>query len=496
MSFVLALDQGTTSSRAIVFNRAGQIVSLAQQEFPQILPAPGIVEHDPEAIWQSQLSTARQAIQKAGATAADIAAIGVTNQRETTIVWDRHTGQPVAPAIVWQSRVSAPICEQLQRDGLSELFAHKTGLVIDAYFSGTKLKYLLDTIGGLRARAERGEVLFGTVDTFLLWRLSGGKLHVTDPSNASRTLLFNLHTLDWDDELLRLLDVPRAMLAEVRPTSAVYGQTDPQWFGAPIPLAAACGDQQAATFGQGCFQSGMAKNTYGTGCFLLLNTGTEPIASRHRMLTTIGWQVDGAVTYCLEGAVFIAGAVVQWLRDGLRLIEKSGDIEALSATVSDSDGVVFVPALVGLGAPYWDPHARGTILGLTRGTQAGHIARAALESMAFQTRDVLEAMQHDAGCPLTELRVDGGASVNGPLMQFQADLLGVDVVRSTVSETTALGAAYLAGLAVGYWRDRGEIEQLWCSQQRFTPRPGVDCQRDYRRWQRAVERSRDWARES
>lgn len=490
---LLALDQGTTSSRAIVFDHHGRNVAQAQQEFRQILPQPGLVEHDPEEIWQTQLATARQALAQAQITAAEVKAIGVTNQRETTIVWDRQTGRPVANAIVWQSRVSAPICEQLRAAGHETTFRNKTGLVVDAYFSGTKLKHLLDTIDGLRARAERGEVLFGTVDTFLLWRLSGGKLHVTDVSNASRTLLFNIHTLSWDDELLRLLDIPRAMLPEVRATSEVYGHCDPQWFGGSIPLAAACGDQQAATFGQACFTPGMAKNTYGTGCFMLMNTGEQPIASQHRLLTTIGWQREGRTTYCLEGAVFIAGAIVQWLRDGLGIIKQSSDVEQLSNTVDDNGGVVLVPALVGLGAPYWDPYARGTLLGLTRGTTAGHIARAALESMAYQTRDVLEAMQRDAGLKLTALRVDGGASVNRTLMQFQADLLATRVIRPQVAETTALGVAYLAGLAVGYWRDLSDVERNWQLAAEFEPRMDESQRtRLYQRWQQGVQRSLDW----
>jgi len=493
--YILALDQGTTSSRAIVFDRQGRSVSIAQREFPQHLPSPGVVEHDPEDIWQSQLETAREAIAKAGLTAADIAAIGVTNQRETTIVWDRATGRAVAPAIVWQSRISAPICERLKADGLEPLIRDKTGLVVDAYFSGTKLTYLFETMPELRARAERGELLFGTVDTFLLWRLSGGRLHVTDVSNASRTLLFNLTTLDWDDELLRILNVPRAILPEVRASSEVYGQTDPQWFGGSIPLAAACGDQQAATFGQACFRSGMAKNTYGTGCFMLMNTGERPMRSSHQLLTTVGWKIDGRTTYCLEGAVFIAGAVVQWLRDGLKLIHSSSEIETLAETVESSDGVYFVPALVGLGAPYWDPYARGTILGISRGTTAGHLARAALESIAFQTRDLLEAMQRDSGLQLAELRVDGGASINALLMQFQADMLATRVVRPAIAETTALGAAYLAGLAVGYWSGVEDIEKNWTLGAAYEPAmESNDRTSRYRLWQEAVARSRDWAR--
>src|SRR5438552_6212606 len=418
--YVLALDQGTTSSRAIVFGRDGRAVASAQRELPQIFPAPGEVEHDPEAIWSTQLSVAREALGQARIAAADLAAIGLTNQRETTILWDRHTGRPVANAIVWQSRVSAPLCDELKREGYEDLFRSRTGLVLDAYFSGTKVKYLLDTLPGLRARAERGDVLFGTVDTFLIWRLTGGKRHVTDASNASRTLMFDIRTLDWDDELLRILGVPRRMLPEVRPSSEVYGTADPTLLGAAVPIAGAAGDQQAATFGQACFEPGGAKNTYGTGCFLLLNTGTTPMASRNGLITTIGWQLGREVTYCLEGSVFVAGAVVQWLRDGLRAIDTSAQVEKLAGSVPDSGGVYLVPAFVGLGAPYWDPYARGVIVGLTRGTEIGHVARAAVESMAYQTRDVLDAMQRDAGLRLHQLKVDGGAAVNDGLLQFQA----------------------------------------------------------------------------
>jgi glycerol kinase len=491
--YILALDQGTTSSRAIVFNHSGHAVAKAQQEFPQILPRPGDVEHDPEAIWSSQLAVARQALANAGLGPQDIAAIGVTNQRETTILWDRATGKPVANAIVWQSRVSAPICERLKADGHEQLFRQRTGLVVDAYFSGTKIKHLLDQIDGLRARAERGEILFGTVDTWLLWRLSGGRLHVTDFSNASRTLLFNIHTLDWDDELLKIMDVPRAMLPEVRPSSERYGETAAEWFGGAIPLAGCAGDQQAATFGQACFQTGSAKNTYGTGCFLLLNTGPKPARSDNNLLTTIGWGIDGQMTYCLEGSVFIAGAVVQWLRDGLGIIKDSQDVERLAASVPDSHGVYLVPGFVGLGAPYWDPYARGAILGLTRGTTAAHIARAALDSIAYQTRDLVLAMERDSGLTLTDLRVDGGAAVNNGLMQFQADVLGTSVCRPVTHETTALGAAYLAGLAVGYWKSQDEIGKNWALDRKFEPRMPAN-QRDqlYAQWLKAVERSRDW----
>ncbi|HEX3725360.1 MAG TPA: glycerol kinase GlpK [Pirellulales bacterium] len=492
--YILALDQGTTSSRAIVFGHDGRVRSMAQQEFEQILPGPGLVEHDAEVIWSSQLQVARDALAGAGLTAADLAAIGVTNQRETTILWERATGRPVGHAIVWQSRVSAGICERLKADGHEEVFRAKTGLVVDPYFSGTKIKHLLDTTSGLRRRAQAGEILFGTVDSWLIWKLTGGKRHVTDYSNASRTLVFNIHTLDWDDELLGVLDIPRAMLPEVRSSSEVLGETSAEWFGGKIPIAGCAGDQQAATFGQACFQTGSAKNTYGTGCFLLLNTGHEAVASNNKLLTTIGWGRAGKITYCLEGSVFIGGAVVQWLRDGLGIIEKSIDVEALAATVADAGGVYFVPAFVGLGAPYWDPYARGTIVGITRGTTAAHIARAAIESMAFQSRDLLDAMVRDSGLPLTNLKVDGGACVNNAMMQFQADILGIDVQRPQVSETTALGAAYLAGLAVGYWGDEQEIADNWALDRDFRPQmPDVEREQRHREWKRAVERSLDWA---
>jgi glycerol kinase len=491
--FILALDQGTTSSRAIVFRHDGAVVSVAQQEFEQIFPAPGQVEHDPEAIWSSQLQVARDALAKAGLSAADIAAIGVTNQRETTVLWDRVSGKPVANAIVWQSRVTAPICEDLKRQGLEEMVRAKTGLIIDPYFSGTKIKHLLDTVPGLRGRAERGDILFGTVDSFLIWRLTGGRAHVTDISNASRTLLFNIHTRDWDDDLLRVLGVPRAMLPAVRSNSERYGDTDPALLGRAVPIAGAAGDQQAALFGQACFEPGTAKNTYGTGCFMLLNTGETAVPSQHGLLTTVAWQVGDRVTYCLEGAVFIAGAAVQWVRDGLKAIQSSAEVERLAATVDDAGGVYLVPAFVGLGAPHWDPYARGLIIGLTRDTRLGHIARATVDSMAYQTRDVLELMQREAGLNLSALRVDGGAAANNPLLQFQADLLGVPVHRPVVSETTALGAAYLAGLAVGYWSSTDDVTRNWALDREFTPQMDA-ARRDAlcRGWTKAVTRSRDW----
>lgn len=491
--FILSLDSGTTSCRAIVFGHDGRVVSQAQQEIQQFYPRPGEVEHDPEEIWNTQLAVAREALRIAEIEAEQVASIGITNQRETTILWEKSSGRPIGKAIVWQSRVSAPICTRLKADGLEPLFREKTGLVVDAYFSGTKIKHLLDQNPGLRTAAERGEILFGTVDTYLLWRLSGGKLHITDVSNASRTLLFNIQTLAWDPELLRILNVPRAMLPEIRPSSALYGETDAQLFGSPIPLSGAAGDQQAATFGQACFQPGSAKNTYGTGCFLLLNTGPFAIPSRHGLLTTVGWQIGRETTYCLEGAVFIAGAAVQWLRDELQIIKSSSEIEELAAQVPDNGGVYFVPALVGLGAPYWDPHARGAIVGLTRGSNRSHLARAALESMAFQTRDILDAMQDDAGIRLNTLKVDGGATVNNLLMQFQADVLGTPVRRPVVRETTALGAAYLAGLAVGYWESQADITQNWALDREFAPlMPGHSRDRLYRTWKRATERALHW----
>jgi len=491
--FVLALDQGTTSSRAIVFDRSGKAVSSAQQEFPQIFPGPGHVEHNPEDIWSTQLATAKEAIARAGISALDLAAIGVTNQRETTVLWEKATGKPIANAIVWQSRVTAPICDRLKAAGHEATFRQKTGLVVDAYFSGTKIKHLLDSFDGLRDRAARGEVLFGTIDTFLIWRLTGGKCHVTDVSNASRTLIFNIHTMQWDDELLRLLDIPRAMLPEVRSSSEVYGQTDPELFGAAIPVAGDAGDQQAALFGQACFEPGSAKNTYGTGCFMLLNTGDKPVPSKKGLLTTVAWKIGGKTTYALEGSVFVAGAAVQWLRDGLKAITASADVEKLMSQVPDTDGVYLVPAFVGLGAPYWDPRARGVIVGLTRNSSVAHVARAAVDAMAYQTRDVLEAMQAESGLPLKTLKVDGGAAANAMLLQFQADLLNVSVRRPVVAETTALGAAYLAGLAVGYWNGFEDVTHNWALDREF--RPAMDAalrEKLYAGWKKAVTRSLDW----
>jgi len=491
--YILALDQGTTSSRAILFDHNGLIAYVAQQEFPQIYPAPGLVEHNPEDIWSSQLAVAHAVMKQAGATAADVAAIGITNQRETALVWEKSTGKPVFNAIVWQSRLTVPICDELKAKGFDKELRARTGLVTDAYFSGTKVKWILDNVPGAREKADRGELLFGNVDTFLMWRLTRGRVHVTDYTNASRTLMFNIYKGEWDDVILKEFGVPRSMLPTVMPSSAVYGETDAEFFGAPIKMAGDAGDQQAATFGQACYEVGMAKNTYGTGCFMLINTGNKAVPSQNGLLTTIAWGYDNALTYALEGSIFITGAAVQWLRDGLKAIKNSVDVEALAATVPDNGGVYLVPAFVGLGAPYWDPNARGTIIGLTRGSTVGHIARATLESMCYQTRDVLEAMEADSGVTLKTLRVDGGAVVNNLLMQFQADILGVAVQRPKVAETTALGAAYLAGLAVGFWSSKEEVAKQWAIDRTFEPQMSAD-QRDslYAGWKRAVERSLNW----
>ena len=494
---VLALDQGTTSSRAIAFGHDGRPVASAQQAFEQRFPEPGHVTHDPEAIWGTQLGVAREVVQRIGGPER-IAAIGITNQRETTVVWDRATGAPVADAIVWQSRITAPACERLRAAGLEALFRERTGLPLDAYFSGPKIAHILDAdpTAGLRARAEQGELAFGTVDAFLAWRLTGGRVHATDVSNASRTLLFDIGRLAWDDELLGHVGVPRAVLPEVLPTSGVIGETDASIFGRPIPIAALAGDQQAATFGQACFRPGEAKVTYGTGAFLLLNVGDRPVASQNRLLTTVLWQLGagGPVAYALEGSVFVAGAAVQWLRDGLRAIDASADIERLAASVPDSGGIVVVPAFTGLGAPYWDPDARGAILGITRGTGLAEIARATLDGIAQQVADVVEAMATDTGRPLEALRADGGAAANDGLLQLQADLLDLPVERPVVAETTALGAACLAGLAVGFWRDTAEIEAHWALDRRFEPSMAGERRASMRRtWARAVDRVRGWA---
>ena len=496
MSCILALDQGTTSSRAILFDRAGAIKAAAQKEFRQIFPQPGWVEHDANEIWETQVRVAAEAIARAGISARDIAAIGITNQRETTVVWERASGKPVCNAIVWQDRRTAAMCDKLKAGGREELFSAKTGLVLDAYFSGTKLRWILDNVAGVRARAVAGELAFGTIDSWLIWKLSGGKSHVTDASNASRTLLFNIHTGDWDDELLELLAIPRAVLPQVVASSGVIAETAAELFAACIPIAGIAGDQQAALFGQRCVTPGMVKNTYGTGCFMLMHTGEKPVRSRNKLLTTTAWRTGGRDEYALEGSVFIAGAVVQWLRDSLGIIKTSGEVEALAASVPDNGGVYFVPAFAGLGSPHWDPYARGTVVGLTRGTGAAHIARAALESIAYQTADVLRAMESDAGIKLSELRVDGGATQNDLLMQFQADVLGVRVVRPKVFETTALGAAYLAGLAVGYWKDADEISVQWQTDRTFEPAMARDeVARLMAGWEKALTRARQWAGE-
>ncbi len=492
MSFVLALDQGTTSSRALVFDHAGRVVATAQQEFRQIFPEPGWVEHDPTEIWATQSGVMHEALAKAGLTGRDLAAIGITNQRETTLLWERATGRPLANAIVWQDRRTASTCDALRAASHEATFTAKTGLVLDPYFSGTKLKWLLDNVPLARARAARGELAFGTVDSWLLWRLTDGAVHVTDSTNASRTLLCDIHAGAWDDELLALLDVPREVLPRIVPSSGVVASASVG--GVAVPIAGVAGDQQAALFGQACDRSGLAKNTYGTGCFLLQNTGATAVASKNRLLTTVAWDIGGARTYALEGSVFVAGAAVQWLRDGLKIIRAAADVEALAASERDNGGVYMVPAFAGLGAPHWDPYARGAVLGLTRGSTAGHLARAVLESIAYQSADVLSAMERDAGAKLTELRVDGGASANELLMKFQADVLGVPVVRPEVLETTALGAAYLAGLAVGFWKDASELRANWRIGRRFEPTMSRDEAAALRAgWEKAVGRAKGWA---
>jgi len=493
--YILALDQGTTSSRAILFDHAGRPHASAQREFRQIFPQPGWVEHDANDIWASQEGVLRQVLRDSGVAASDVAAIGVTNQRETTVLWDRATGEPVANAIVWQDRRNAAFCEQLVEQGKADVIQRKTGLVLDAYFSATKLKWLLDNVAGARARAERGELAFGTVDSWLIYKMSGA--HLTDTSNAARTMLFNIHTLQWDTDLLALLDIPASLLPDVVPSSGVAAHTYVDLLGVAVPIAGIAGDQQAATFGQACLKPGMAKNTYGTGCFMLMNVGKRPLPSKNRLLTTVGWSLGldaNQTDYLLEGSAFIAGAAVQWMRDGIGIIRDSSEVEALATSVPDSGGLVFVPAFAGLGAPYWDPYARGTLIGITRGTGKAHIARAALEGVAYQNVDVLSAMQDDAGIALSELRVDGGAARNDMLMQFQADILNVPVVRPVVTETTALGAAYLAGLAVGFWASQDEIAAQWQVGRRFEPKMAAEERLSrLHKWQRAVERSRDWS---
>src|SRR5690349_5756070 len=492
MRCILALDQGTTSSRAIIFDEAGSIRGSAQQEFRQFFPQPGWVEHDATEIWATQSGVMHEALAKAGVTARDVAAIGITNQRETTVVWERATGRPLANAIVWQDRRTAPLCDELRTSGKAMLIAEKTGLVIDAYFSGTKLKWLLDNVPGARERALRGELAFGTIDSWLIFQLTGGAAHVTDASNASRTLLFDIRRGEWDDELLGLLDVPRSVLPQVVASSGVCAET--LLDGVSVPIAGIAGDQQAALFGQACLAPGLAKNTYGTGCFLLINTGHEAVASRNNLVTTVAWKRGDALDYALEGSVFIGGAVVQWLRDGLQIIRSATEVEALAASVPDGGGVYFVPAFAGLGAPHWDAYARGSIFGLTRGATGGHIARAALESIAYQSAELVRAMESDADIRLSELRVDGGATANNLLMQFQADILGVPVIRPKVAETTALGAAYLAGLAVGYWRDPGDIAANWQAERRFEPAMSRDKAASLMAdWSKAVERAKRWA---
>ncbi|AOM80138.1 glycerol kinase GlpK [Pedobacter steynii] len=494
--FILALDQGTTSSRAIIFNHDGEVVAVAQKPFEQIFPKPGWVEHDANEIWYSQSSVAAEVIAKSDLNGLNIAAIGITNQRETTIVWDKETGIPVYNAIVWQDRRTAKYCDELKEKGWSDKIKEKTGLVIDAYFSGTKVKWILDNVKGARERAENGELCFGTVDSWLVWKFTRGAMHITDVSNASRTLMFNIHTMEWDKELLELLTIPESMLPEVKQSSEIYGDTVTTLFASKIPIAGIAGDQQAALFGQMCVDAGMTKNTYGTGCFMLMNTGHKPVLSKNNLLTTVAWKIDGKVTYALEGSVFVGGAAIQWLRDGLGIIRTSAESEKLAASVEDNGGVYFVPALTGLGAPYWDQYARGAIFGITRGTTSAHIARAALEGIAFQVQDLLKSMESDSGKKSTELRVDGGAVENNALMQFQADIFGSNVIRPKVLETTALGAAYLAGLAVGYWKSVDEIKKQWAVEKKFEPEMEKDKSENLLHyWKKAVERSRNWSEE-
>jgi glycerol kinase len=492
--FILALDQGTTSSRSIVFDKQGNIRAVAQKEFKQIFPRPGWVEHDAGEIWSTQFGTMAEAVAKAGISMKQVAGIGITNQRETTVVWERSTGKPVYNAIVWQDRRTAAYCDELKNAGHANRIQQKTGLVIDAYFSATKLKWILDNVAGARAKAEKGELAFGTVDSWLVWNLSGGAVHVTDVSNASRTLLLNIHTCTWDDELLKLFSIPKSLLPEVKPSSKIYGTTGDIIPEIKIPVAGIAGDQQAALFGQMCTQPGMVKNTYGTGCFMLMNTGDKAIISKNNLLTTIAWQIDGKTEYALEGSVFIAGAVVQWLRDGLKIIRTSSEVEQLVSTVEDSEGVYIVPAFAGLGAPHWNQHARGSIFGLTRGSTQAHIARAALDSIAYQVYDVLKAMEADAGISITELRVDGGATVNNSLMQFQSDILNTKVIRPKITETTALGAACLAGLAVGYWNNMEEIQKQWQTDKIFVPVMDNEKRNELvKGWQKAVKAAIAWA---
>ena len=493
MRYVLALDQGTTSSRAILFDHQGNIETVAQKEFEQIYPQPGWVEHDAGEIWSTQMGTASEALSRAGADATDVAGIGITNQRETTIVWDRTTGEPIHNAIVWQDRRTSGICDDLREMGHADLFKEKTGLIIDAYFSGTKVKWLLDHVDGARKKAENGDLAFGTVDSWLIWKMTNGERHVTDATNASRTLLYNIHEGDWDDELLDILDVPRAMLPEVKDSSTVYGETRVSAFGSAIPIAGIAGDQQAALFGQMCTSPGLGKNTYGTGAFMLQNTGTEAVHSENDLLTTIAYRIDGTTHYALEGSIFIAGAVVQWLRDELQIIRNAQEVEKLAREVDDNGGVYLVPAFVGLGAPHWDQYARGIMAGITRGVTKNHVARAAIESMAYQVADVIDAMEADSGIETTELRADGGAAANNLLLQFQSDILGIPTVRPKTLETTALGAAYLAGLAVDFWSDQDELRDQWALDRKFTPSMDTDRVEELRAgWSKALERSKHW----
>jgi glycerol kinase len=496
MKYVMALDQGTTSSRCIIFNKNGEMISKAQKEINQIYPKGGCIEHDPIEIWATQFGVAVEALVMANLQASDIAAIGITNQRETTVVWDKRTGIPVHNAIVWQCRRTADMCEELRKDGVEEVVKEKTGLILDPYFSGTKIKWILDNVPNAREEAEKGNLIFGNIDTWLMWNLTKGQIHVTDYTNASRTMLFNIHTLAWDDEILKVLNIPKSMLPEVKPSSEVYGHTNKVLFGEEIPIAGAAGDQQAALFGQTCFKEGTAKNTYGTGCFMLMNTGSKAVTSKHGLLTTIAWGVDNKIEYALEGSIFVGGASIQWLRDELRMLKNASESERYALEVEDTNGVYVVPAFTGLGAPYWDPYARGTVMGLTRGTKKEHFIRATLESIAYQTNDVLKAMQEDSGISLLQLNVDGGASSNNFLMQFQADILGVQVDRPEVVETTALGAAYLAGLAVGYWKDKEEILQNRKLERNFKP----DMEEEKRAkllkgWHRALKRAMEWEKE-
>lgn len=493
MRFILALDQGTTSSRALIINELGDICATAQKEFKQYFPESGYVEHDAEEIWSSQYAVANEAIAKAKITASNIAAIGITNQRETTIIWDRKTGHPIFHAIVWQDRRTSSLCEELKKQNREDLFRQKTGLLLDPYFSGTKIRYILDHVKGAREKAEKGELAFGTVDSWLAWKLTGGALHITDATNASRTLLFNIHTKQWDEELLDILKIPKSILPTVKSSSEIYGTTSPHVFTAKIPIGGIAGDQQAALFGQACFEKGTAKATYGTGCFILMNTGTNPVMSKNHLLTTIAIQIGSTTQYALEGSVFISGAAIQWLRDGLKIIQKSGDIEALAGSVPDTGGVYFVPAFTGLGAPYWDPHARGTILGISRGTTKAHLARATLESIAYQASDVFHAMEADAKYRIQEIRVDGGSVVSNFLMQFQSDLMGTTVLRPKIKESTALGAAFLAGLGVGIWKKKEDLAALWKLDQAFSPQiTDAARQKKVKNWIKAIERAKHW----